>query len=89
MLDIKECVGIQSYKKDGKTIRTIHYIEPFPTDECQGMKVGTIYLGTKDYKLKVGDKFQALYDCGQSYDQQSRKWVNIPVLADIQIVGNK
>ena len=53
------------------------------------MKAGTINIGSKDFKIKDGDKFQAIYDCGQSYDQETRKWVNIPVLADIKIVGNK
>lgn len=89
MLNIKECVGIQVYKKDGKSLKTLHYIEPFPDVDCQGMKVGTIFIGEKNFNIKVGDKFQALYDLGQKYDNVTKQWSNIPILAEIQIIDKK
>ena len=39
--------------------------------------------------IKVGDKFQALYDVGQKYDNVTKQWSNIPILAEIQIIDKK
>jgi hypothetical protein len=88
---IKECVGIKKsdYEKNGvkRTATTIFFIEPFPDSEkcVTGMTTGEIFT-YQNFNVKVGDKFKAYYDKGQFWDSSVSKFVDRPVLAEIQVV---
>jgi hypothetical protein len=90
-ITIKECVGIkkQVSEKNGvkRVATTIYYIEPFPENDkdVNGMTVGEIFTYQK-FDLKVGDKFKAYYDKGEFWDSAVGKFVDRPVLAEIQVV---
>jgi hypothetical protein len=90
-ITIKECVGIKKNESERNGVKrvatTIYYLEPFPENDkdVNGMTTGQIFT-YQQFNLKVGDKFKAYYDKGQFWDSAAGKFVDRPVLAEIQVL---
>lgn len=84
MIKVFECLGVQTFEKDGKTGTNIYYIEPFDdyVKGCVGMKCNHLFTYKNVTVPKPHDKFKAIYSQGFDFKNQRA----IPVLEELIIV---
>ena len=84
MNKVFECLGVQTFEKDGKKGTNIYYSEPFDEYEknCSGVKCNHIFTYKNITVPKPGGRFKAIYSLGFDFKNQR----NIPVLEELDIV---
>lgn len=84
MIKVFECLGVQTFEKDGKKGTNIYYSEPFDDYEknCSGVKCNHLFTYRNITVPKPGERFKAIYSLGFDFKNQR----NIPVLEELDIV---
>lgn len=84
MIKVFECLGVQTFEKDGKKGTNIYYSEPFDESEknCSGVKCNHLFTYKNITVPKPGERFKAMYSLGFDFKNQR----NIPILEEIDIV---
>lgn len=84
MIKVFECLGVQTFEKDGKKGTNIYYSEPFDDFEknCSGVKCNHLFTYKNITVPKPGERFKAIYSLGFDFKNQR----NIPVLEELDIV---
>lgn len=84
MIKVFECLGVQTFEKDGKKGTNIYYSEPFDDYEknCSGVKCNHLFTYKNITVPKPGERFKAIYSLGFDFKNQR----NIPVLEELDIV---
>lgn len=87
MIKVFECLGVQTFEKDGKKGTNIYYSESFDDSEenCSGVKCNHLFTYKNITVPKPGERFKAMYSLGFDFKNQR----NIPILEEICIVPFK
>lgn len=75
MIKVFECLGVQTFEKDGKKGTNIYYSEPFDDSEknCSGVKCNHLFTYKNITVPKPGERFKAMYSLGFDFKNQ---WVD-------------
>lgn len=84
MIKVFECLGVQTFEKDGKKGTNIYYSESFDDSEknCSGVKCNHLFTYKNITVPKPGERFKAMYSLGFDFKNQR----NIPILEEFCIV---
>lgn len=84
MIKVFECLGVQTFVKDGKKGINVYYSEPFDESEknCSGVKCNHLFTYKDITVPKPGERFKAMYSLGFDFKNQR----NIPILEELVIV---